>query len=61
MDGEEIYLQLIPIATSIGVGYEIGEGNWLKVTGYSIMTAIFLGENILRKLKKISGTIEERV
>lgn len=51
----------MPIATGVGIGYWAGDGDWLKVTGYSIMTVMLLGENIFRKLKKDSGTIEERL
>lgn len=61
MDFEEIYVKLMPIATTYGIGYSVGQRDWLKVVSYSIATAIFLGENILREIKKTSKVLEERL
>lgn len=58
---EEIYLELMPIATGLGAGYEMAQDNWIAVTGYSIMTAMFVGENIFRKLKKNSKILEKKL
>jgi len=58
---DRLYLELMPIATGFGAGYEAAQGDWLKVTCYSILTAMFVGENVFRRLNKNSEILEERV
>lgn len=57
----EIYLELMPIATSFGTGYEATQGDWLKVACYSIMTVMLVGDNIFSKLNENSRVLEKKI
>lgn len=57
-----LYRHLMPIATSIGVGYEITQGDLVKVACYGVATLMVSGEVLLNRLENNSNKeLEKKV
>ena len=58
MDFEEVYLNLMPLATSFGAGYEFAQHDLLQMIAYSVITSMFVGENMFGNSKNSKSNPE---
>jgi len=58
---DRLYLELMPVVAGFMAGYEVAHGDMLKFTCYSVMSAMFIGERLFRRLDRNCESLEEKL